>query len=278
MFDLSSRLARFGFGAVALAVALFLFFPIYWLVISAFKPNAELYRLVPTLYPHEPTLTHFATAFGRGNLLHQLRNSLVVSGSAAALNTLLAIYAGYSFAKFRYGGRRLVMIFLLSAQVFPFGLLLISLYPIVTDLGLIDTRVGLTLSYIVFALPVSTYMFYSYFTQVPSEMIEAARADGAGELRIFHTIVLPVSIPAVVTVFLYGFMWSWNDLLYAMTLIVSEDKRTIGPGMLLAYLNEVNSDWGGAMAASIVASAPIVIAFAFLQRWFIQGVTAGSVK
>ncbi|MEO5771147.1 MAG: carbohydrate ABC transporter permease, partial [Burkholderiaceae bacterium] len=158
------------------------------------------------------------------------------------------------------------------------GLLLISLYPVVTDLGLIDTRFGLTLSYIVFALPVSTYMLFSYFSQVPSEMIEAARADGAGELRIFHTIVLPVSVPALVTVFLYGFMWSWNDLLYAMTLIVSESKRTVGPGMLLAYLNEVNADWGGAMAASIVASAPIVIAFAFLQRWFIQGVTAGAVK
>ncbi|MHB2166925.1 carbohydrate ABC transporter permease [Alsobacter sp. R-9] len=278
MLDLSSRLSRLVFGGVAVALEFFLFFPIYWLVISAFKPNAELYRIIPTLFPHDPTLTHFATALGRGNLPQQLRNSLVVSGSAAALNTLLAVYAGYSFAKFRYAGRRAVMVLLLSAQVFPFGLLLISLYPIVTDLGLIDTRLGLTLSYIVFALPVSTYMFYSYFTQVPSEIIEAARADGAGELRIFHTIVLPVSIPAVVTVFLYGFMWSWNDLLYAMTLIVSEDKRTIGPGMLLAYLNEVNADWGGAMAASIVASAPIVLAFAFLQRWFIQGVTAGSVK
>ncbi|MFN8702159.1 MAG: carbohydrate ABC transporter permease, partial [Rhodospirillales bacterium] len=141
-----------------------------------------------------------------------------------------------------------------------------------------DTRPGLVLSYIVFALPVSTYMLYSYFSQVPSELIEAARADGASELRIFHTIVLPVSIPAVVTVFLYGFMWSWNDLLYAMTLIVSEDKRTVGPGLLLSYLNEVNADWGGAMAASLVASLPIVIAFGFLQRWFIQGVTAGSVK
>src|SRR6478672_12655338 len=163
------------------------------------------------------------------------------------------------------------MVLLLSAQVFPFGLLLISLYPILTALGLIDTRLGLVLASIVFALPVSTYMLYSYFSQVPSEMIEAARADGANELRIFHTIVLPVSIPAIVTVFLYGFMWSWNDLLYAMTLIVSEDKRTIGPGMLLGYLNETNADWGGAMAASIVASSPIVIAFAFLQRWFIQG-------
>ena len=278
MFDLKSPMARLVFVLVLGVVGLFLFFPIYWLVSSAFKGNAELYRIIPTLWPQEPTLEHFRTAFGRGQLGQQLRNSLLVSCTAAALNTLLAMYAGYSFAKFRYAGRRAVMVVLLSAQVFPFGLLLISLYPMVTDLGLIDTHVGLILSYIVFALPVSTYMLFSYFSQVPGEMIEAARADGAGELRIFHTIVLPVSVPALVTVFLYGFMWSWNDLLYSMTLIVSENKRTVGPGMLLAYLNEVNSDWGGAMAASIVASAPIVLAFAFLQRWFIQGVTAGAVK
>ena len=278
MFDLSSTPARAVFGTVMALIALFLFFPIYWLIISAFKSNAELYRVIPTLYPHEPVLTHFRTALVQGQLPLHLKNSLIVSCSAAALNTLLAIYAGYSFAKFRYAGRRFVMLMLLSAQVFPFGLLLISLYPIITNFGLIDTRLGLTLSYIVFALPVSTYMLYSYFSQVPSEMIEAARADGASELRIFHTIVLPVSIPAIVTVFLYGFMWSWNDLLYSLTLIVSEDKRTIGPGMLLTYLNEINADWGGAMAASIIASSPIVIAFAFLQRWFIQGVTAGSVK
>jgi multiple sugar transport system permease protein len=256
----------------------FLFFPVWWLVISAFKGNAELYRLIPTLWPHAPTLVHFETAFTRGNLLPQLANSLTVSCAAAALNTVLAMYAGYSFAKFRYAGRRAVMLVLLSAQVFPFGLLLISLYPIMVGLGLIDTLGGLTLSYIVFALPVSTYMLYSYFAQVPSELIEAARADGAGEWRIFHTIILPVSIPAIVTVFLYGFMWSWNDLLYAMTIIVSEGNRTIGPGLLLSYLNETNADWGGAMAASIVASLPIVFAFAFLQRYFIQGVTAGAVK
>jgi multiple sugar transport system permease protein len=215
VLDLSAPAARTVFAIAAALIGFFLFFPIYWLAISAFKGNAELYRLV---------------------------------------------------------------LMLLSAQVFPFGLLLISLYPMLTDLGLVDTRLGLLLSYIVFALPVSTYMLYSYFSQVPSELIEAARADGASELRIFHTIILPVSVPAVVTVFLYGFMWSWNDLLYAMTLIVSEDKRTVGPGLLLSYLNEVNADWGGAMAASLIASAPIVVAFAFLQRWFIQGVTAGSVK
>jgi multiple sugar transport system permease protein len=278
MLDLTSGTARTVFFVLLGLIGAFLFFPIYWLAISAFKGNAELYRVIPTLYPHTPTLEHFATAFGRGNLLLHLKNSLIVSTSAAALNTALAMYAGYSFAKFRYAGRRPVMLLLLSAQVFPFGLLLISLYPIMTSLGLLDTRTGLLLSYIVFALPVSTYMLYSYFSQVPDELIEAARADGAGELRIFHTIILPVSIPPVVTVFLYGFMWSWNDLLYALTLIVSESKRTVGPGLMLSYLNETNADWGGAMAASLVASAPVVIAFAILQRWFIQGVTAGAVK
>ena len=162
--------------------------------------------------------------------------------------------------------------------MFPFGLLLISLYPMMSNLGLLDTRPGLILSYIVFALPVATYMLYSYFTQVPDELIDAARADGASDLRIFHTIVIPISIPPIITVFLYSFMWSWNDLLYSMTLIVSDDKRTIGPGLLLTYLNETNADWGGAMAASLLVSLPIVIAFMFLQRYFIQGVTAGAVK
>jgi multiple sugar transport system permease protein len=278
MFDLSSTVSKVVFGLLLALIGLFLFFPLYWLVISSVKSNAELYSIVPTPFPLALTLTHFVTALTTGKLPMYLFNSLIASGSSAALNTLLALYAGYSFAKYRFAGRQPVMLFMLSAQMFPFGLLLISIYPLMSEIGLLDTRPGLILSYIVFALPVSTYMLYSYFSQVPDELIEAARADGASDLRIFHTIVIPISIPPIVTVFLYSFMWSWNDLLYSMTLIVSDDKRTIGPGLLLTYLNEVNSDWGGAMAASLLASAPIVAAFLFLQRYFIQGVTAGAVK
>ena len=244
MLDLSTWQAKAVFGAVALAIGFFLFFPIYWLVISALKPDAELYALAPTLYPHDLTLGHFRTALTEGGLPGQLANSLIVSLSSAAINATLATYAGYSFAKYRYFGRKPVMLFMLSAQMFPFGLLLITIYPMFTAIGLIDTRLGLMLSYIVFALPVATYMLYSYFSQVPNELIEAARADGASDLRILHTIVLPISVPPIVTVFLYSFMWSWNDLLYSLTLIVSEDKRTVGPGLLLGYLNEVERRLG----------------------------------
>jgi multiple sugar transport system permease protein len=278
MFDLSSNTAKLVFGGLLVLIGFYLFFPIYWMIASSLKGNAELYQVIPTLFPQQFTLAHYWSAITESRLPVYLGNSLIVSGASAAINSVLAIYAGYSFAKYRYAGRQPIMLFMLSAQMFPFGLLLISLYPVMTSLGLLDTRPGLILSYIVFALPVATYMLYSYFCQVPDELIDAARADGASDLRIFHTIVLPISIPAVVTVFLYSFMWSWNDLLYSLTLIVSEDKRTIGPGLLLTYLNETNADWGGAMAASLLVSLPIVIAFMFLQRYFIQGVTAGAVK
>ena len=278
MLDLSAWQAKAIFAAIALAIGFFLFFPIYWLAASALKPDAELYALTPTLYPQGITLDHFRTALIEGGLPLQLGNSLIVSLSSATINATLAVYAGYSFAKYRYFGRKPVMLFMLSAQMFPFGLLLITIYPMFTAIGLLDTRLGLMLSYIVFALPVATYMLYSYFSQVPNELIEAARADGASDLRILHTIVLPISVPPIVTVFLYSFMWSWNDLLYSLTLIVSADKRTIGPGLLLNYLNESNADWGGAMAASLLAAAPVVLGFMALQRFFIEGVTAGAVK
>ncbi|KMW58323.1 Maltose/maltodextrin ABC transporter, permease protein MalG [Candidatus Rhodobacter oscarellae] len=278
MLDLSTWQAKTVFTALAVLIGFFLFFPVYWLVISSVKPDHELYLLSPTIWPNEFTLKHFKTALFEGGLPLHLTNSLIVSLSSAAINATLAVYAGYSFAKYRYFGRKPVMLFMLSAQMFPFGLLLITIYPMFTDWGLLDSRFGLMVSYIVFALPVATYMLYSYFSQVPNELIEAARADGASDLRIFHTIVLPISVPPIVTVFLYSFMWSWNDLLYSLTLIVSDDKRTVGPGLLLNYLNESNADWGGAMAASLMAAAPVVIGFMALQRFFIQGVTAGAVK
>ena len=278
MLDLSTFKAKAVFVGIALTIGFFLFFPVYWTVASSLKADAELYQITPTPWPKAPTLEHYWTALTEGQLPKLIFNSLIVSVSSAAFNATLATYAGYSFAKYRYFGRKPVMMFMLSAQMFPFGLLLITIYPMFVEWNLLDTRLGLILSYIVFALPVATYMIYSYFSQVPNELIEAARADGASDLRIFHTIVLPISIPPIVTVFLYSFMWSWNDLLYSLTLIVSDEKRTVAPGLLLTYLNETNADWGGAMAASLMAATPVVLGFMFLQRFFIEGVTAGAVK
>ncbi|WP_375752845.1 carbohydrate ABC transporter permease [Vibrio sp. HN007] len=278
MFELRSWKAKVGFIAMLITIAFFLFFPVYWAFISAFKNNQELYRLDPTLLPNELFWGHFVSAIVDGNILLQLKNSLLTSTSSALLNATLAALAGYSFAKFEYPAKKPLMLLILSAQMFPFGVLLISIYPMLQAVNLLDTKLGLTISYIVFALPVSTYMMYSYFKQVPNELIEAAKVDGASNMKIFRRIVMPISFPAFITVTLYAFMWSWNDLLYSMTLVTSEENRTIGPGLLLRYINENNADWGGAMAASFLAAAPVVLVFAVLQKQFIGGVTSGAVK
>jgi multiple sugar transport system permease protein len=271
------RSRLFVSGGFAL-IAAFLFLPIAWMLLTSIKPEGEVFVRLPSLWPHAPTLAHYRELFTRGEMVDQLRNSLITAGGGALLTVVLATYAAYGFAKFRYPGRKALMVLMLSAQMFPFAMLLISLYPLLQAVGLLNTRLGLILAYIILALPSGTYMLYSYFVNIPTEIIEAARADGAGELYILHRIVLPLAMPALVTVGLYSFMWAWNDLLFSLTLITSPELRTVGPGLLLSYMGEGRSDWGGAMAASIVSSLPVVIGFAFLQRFFIQGLTAGAVK
>jgi len=278
MLILATPLARAVFAGTIIVFGAFLFFPIFWMFSTSFKPEAEIFVRMPTLLPAAPTLANYANALTRGDLLLYLRNSLLSACGGALLTVVLGMYAAYGFAKFRYRGRTALMYLMLSAQMFPFAVLLISLYPLLQSVGLLDTRTGLVIAYIVLALPSGTYMLYSYFVSIPPEIIEAARADGAGELFIFHRIVLPLAVPGLVTVGLYAFMWAWNDLLFALTLITSADKRTVGPGLLLSHLGEMRNDWGAAMAASILSSLPVVIAFGFLQRFFIQGLTAGAVK
>lgn len=270
--------SRLIFAAVFIPIAAFLFLPLIWMALTSIKPEAEIFVRIPTLWPKAATLQNYVNLFSRGDMVVQLKNSLITAGGGAILTVILATYAAYSFAKFRYRGRKPLMFLMLSAQMFPFAMMLISLYPMLQWAGLLNTHLGLILAYIILALPSGTYMLYSYFVNIPTEIIEAARADGAGELYILHRIVLPLAMPALVTVGLYSFMWAWNDLLFSLTLITQPDLRTVGPGLLLNYIGESRSDWGGAMAASIVSSLPVVIGFAFLQRFFIQGLTAGAVK
>jgi len=278
MLSLTSPIAKLVFWAGLLLLSLFLFFPLFWMLSTSFKPEGEIFVRFPTVLPVQPTLANYGTALGRGDLARYLRNSLTTAGGGALVTLTLATYAAYSFAKFRYRGRTGLMYLILSAQMFPFAVLLVSLYPTLQVAGLLNTRLGLIIAYIVLALPSGTYMLFSYFVNIPSEILEAARADGAGELYILHRILLPLAMPALVTVGLYAFMWAWNDLLFALTLITSPEMRTVGPGLLMTHLGEMRNDWGAAMAASIISSLPVVAAFGFLQRFFIQGLTAGAVK
>ena len=162
----------------------------------------------------QPTTENFWRAISQSNLLTYLGNSLLTAGGSALLTTTLATLAAYGFARYRFAGRFFMMNVMIAAQMFPFAVVLISLYPMMQEGGLLNTRTGLVVAYVVFALPPAIYILFSFYARFPHELIEAARIDGASELTILWKIVLPMSRPALIAVGVYSFNWAWNDLLY----------------------------------------------------------------
>ena len=281
---MSAILASRSAPAITLRVLLyalfwfFLFFPVYWMLVTALRPGGSVFVQFPSLFPAEPTLENFWRALVESDLLLYLRNSLITAGGSALFTTTLAMLAAFGFAKYKFRGRHPLMYAMIAAQMFPFGIVLISLYSLLFAAGLLNTLFGLTIAYIVFALPPAIYILYSFFSRMPDALLEAARIDGASEWDILTKIVLPLSKPALISVAVYSFMWAWNDLLYSLTLITRDDLRTIGPGLLLTLFGEMQQDWAGAMAAAIMASLPAILVFAVLQRHFVEGLTSGAVK
>lgn len=211
-------------------------------------------------------------------IMGYLKNSLIVSFASSAMATIVSSFAGYSFSKFRYRGRKFVMGMFMMSQAFPQAMLLLAIYGIMQKLGLLGSYWALLISYTVFTLPVGTWTLKSYFDALPDSLIESAKIDGAGHFRIMAQIIFPLAVPGMISIAIYGFVWSWNDLLYSMTLVTDPAKRTLASGLVMTYLGEASTNWGYMMAASIVASVPVAIIFIFLQRYFIQGLTSGAVK
>ena len=170
------------------------------------------------------------------------------------------------------------MVTIMISQAFPHAILLLTIYTVMRNVGLLDNYLSLILSFITFTWPTSTWMLKSYFDQIPDALMESAKIDGAGRVKIMTRIVMPLAVPGLISVAIYGFVWAWNDLLYSLTLVTSADKRTLAPGLILTYMGEFTTNWAEMMAASILVSLPVTLIFIFLQRYFIQGMTAGAVK
>ena len=263
---------------LGLAVSMvFAFFPVYWMFVTSIKPEEDVFAFPPSFIPTRVTAVHYQNFFQNPELLRYLSNSLIIATVTMLSSLLIASYAAYSFSKFRYRGRRSVMFLTLSAQMFPQALLLITLYLMFSQLNLLDTYLVLILAFTTFTLPLCTWMLKGYFDNVPSELIEAAKVDGATQWQIIHRIILPVARPALVATGIFAFMRGWNDFIYALTL-VGRDKQTLPPGLVLTYIGEFQANWADMMAASLIVSLPLIIVFILFQRHIIGGLTAGAVK
>ncbi|SDT49569.1 carbohydrate ABC transporter membrane protein 2, CUT1 family [Jiangella sp. DSM 45060] len=255
----------------------FALLPAYWLLATSLSPQDQVFQYPPSFIPADITFEHYADLADNPDLFRYLVNSVIVSVVTAVLSVLVSAYMGYSFSKFRYRGRRSLMYLVLSSQMFPQALLLVTLYAVFSAYGLLNSYAALILSFTTFTLPLCVWMLKGFFDTIPDELIEAARVDGASRMRIIHSVVLPLSAPGLVAAGLFAFVRGWNDFIFALTL-AGPDKQTLPPGLVNTFVGEAQTAWPQLMAASLVVSLPVVIGFIVLQRYLVGGITAGAVK
>lgn len=267
---------RIFFWFFTIFIGAFVFLPLLWLINTALKPSESTFTLY--FFTGRLTLDNILSILSNKTIMTYLKNSLIVSFLSSAAATLVSSFAAYSFSKFRYRGRKLIMGTFLMSQAFPQAILLLSIYLLMQKLGLLGSYWSLLISYVVFTLPVGTWTLKSYFDALPDSLVESAKMDGAGNLLIMARIIFPMAVPGMISIAIYGFVWSWNDLLYSMTLVTDPARRTLAPGLVMTFLGEASTNWSAMMSASVVAAIPVTVIFVFLQRYFIAGLTSGAVK
>ncbi|MGD8195145.1 carbohydrate ABC transporter permease [Herbiconiux sp. P18] len=280
--------SRVGSIIVLVLVTVAVLTPFVWVISLSFTPESEAFGSV-SLVPAHPTLDNYATAFVDADLARALFNSIVVGGVTVLTNCLFAVLAGYAFAMLPFPGNRAVFYTLISTAAIPISVTLIPLFlmargiPLVggNDIlgqggsGLLNTLAGVILPYIV--MPMNIFLARQFFTSAPLELGEAARMDGAGELRIFFRVYLPLAKPLIAVVAIFSFTGVWDDFLWPLVVTTSEEVQTVQLA-LARFLGSGNVQYGPLMAGTVIATIPVLVVFLFNQRSFISGLADGSVK
>ncbi|MCF7943580.1 MAG: carbohydrate ABC transporter permease [Spirochaetia bacterium] len=263
---------------LTLIIVAVLIFPIFWMVKISLTPKAELFTKPPRLTVSKLNYASYLDIFTQQKFLRYYLNSIIVAGMTVLICSLTSIFSAYSFSRFEYRGKRLLMIFSLTSQMFPAALLILTLYIFYQRNGLINTYFGIALAHSSFALPLSIWIIKSYFDTIPRELEDSAKIDGIGKMRTLSAIIIPLSTPGIIAATIYIFIFSWNDFIFGLTLATKDAYRILAPGITLTFLGQFEYLWSEMMAASILISLPEVLAFLFLQKYFVKGLTAGAVK
>lgn len=253
-------------------------FPFAWMLISALKPKNEIRTAMPSIIIQAPTLDNFKRVLLDAGFLNYIKNSFIVSVIACALSMVIAVLAGYALS--RYFKKRVVKasnFFMMLSQMIPGVLLLVPLYLIMQRLKVLESYISLILAYTTFVIPLCTFMMSSFFDTVPISLEEAAEIDGCNKAHTLFSVVLPLSIPSLVSTGLYAFINAWNEFMFGYIFISTDKYRTLTPAIML-FKGANTIDWGGLMAASVVAVIPVTIVFLFLQKYFLAGLMSGGVK
>lgn len=252
--------------------------PIYWMTITSFKTNGEIIDMHNiTYFPHTFTTENYTGLFEMFDYGSLLQNSVIVSISSALVVTMLSILGGYSLARYKFKGKGVMVLFFLVTQMIPGILVIIPLYLIFSKIGLINTHVGLFIYYVIVNVPFCVVTMRSFFERIPVTLEEAARVDGCTKMKSLIKIVLPIMFPGIVSVFVFAFIGAWNELIAGTIFISTPDMWTIPVG-LKSLIGKYSVQWGALMAGGVMALLPTAIMFAGMQKFIVEGMTAGAVK
>jgi len=252
-------------------------FPLYWILLTSFKPESQIAEYPVQYWPRDFSLENYANLFQKSDFAQYIINSLVVASSAALVATLIALLSAYVLSRFHFRGKGPIMLAFLVTQMIPAFIALGPLYQMFTNLGLVDRRYGLVLVYIAMTIPFAVIMLRGFFDNVPESLEEAAMIDGCSRFSALWRVIVPVMTPGIVATYIFNFVNSWNELFLSVTLINTDEKRTI-PTALNSFISSFNIEWGPMSAAAVLTLVPTMVLFAAASRWIVAGLTQGATK
>ena len=263
--------------AVLLTLGLIVVFPFYWMTITSFKSEEQMRSLTSMFWPSPLVLDNYRQLLGRTDFTTWYGNSVVVAVSSTLLATAIGTIGAYALARLRFLGRAFMASTVLITYLVPPSILFIPLYAQIRSLGLADSLAGLVAAYPSFTVPFVTWLLMGYFESIPEELEEAAMIDGATRFGAFWRVVLPLAAPGVLAAGLYAFTQAWNEFLYALVFVTDVRMRTLPVGLSSFITGDVYG-WGYLMSGAVLTTLPVIAAYAYLQRYMVDGLTAGSVK
>lgn len=260
-----------------LAYVVFALFPLFWLLKVSVTPNNLLYSEGVRMWPSQTTWDHYAFVLRHSSFPVFFRNSLIVSGATAVVVTICASLSGYALSRFSFRAKYWIVALMLLTQMFPLVMLVAPIFKILSPLGLTNSLTGLVIVYSAFNVPFATFLMQSFFDGIPKDLEEAAMIDGATQFVAFRQIILPLTLPGIAATLGFVFTAAWSELLFALMLINNNAAATFPVG-LLTFVSKFSVDFGQMMAAGVLALIPAGLFFLLIQRYLVQGLTAGAVK
>jgi multiple sugar transport system permease protein len=252
-------------------------FPIYWMFIASVRPTAETLSSPPIWFPKVITFSGYKDLLTNSRQLRYFTNTYVIAFSTAGVSIVLGSLAAYGFSRFKIAGGQVLLALIFSLQMMPSVALMIPFFDMSLALGIHNTRLALILADTAFALPISLWILKSYFDSIPVDLEEAAMVDGCTRLQALWRVVLPLAVPGLIGTGTFAFLWAWNEFMFAVVLTSGPDVAPLTIAISL-FFTQYGREWNSIMALNVIATLPLLLIFIFLQRWVVQGMTAGAVK